>query len=98
MFCTDVALFTALVEIIGNRYAFIKNNLIYYNKHNTINNNNEGYENQNKSGANIRKMYHKNIESKIPLKPALDLPPFDLNKYKQTKNIIVDKYISYKIV
>ena len=48
--------------------------------------------------TNIRKMYHKNIKSMIPLKPALELPPFDLNKYKQTKKIIVDKYISFKIV
>ena len=98
MFCTDVALFTALVEIIGNRYAFIKNNIIYYNKYNTKNNNNEGYENQNNSGANIRIRYHKHINSITPLKPVLQLPKFDLNKYIQTKNIIVNKYISFKIV
>ena len=68
MFCTDIALFTSLIEIIGNRYAFIINNLIIYNKYNSLNNLREGYGKQDAIGKEIRKQYHEYISSMQPLK------------------------------
>lgn len=100
MFCTDVALFTALIEIIGNNYVFIQNSLIYYNKYNSKNNKNEGYENQNTNGTNIRKMYHKQIKSMIPLKQVVNSPMVDLIEYKKNTNTHthINQYLSFKIV
>lgn len=70
-FCTDVALFTSLIEIIGNNYCFIKNNLMEYNLNNSLNNLDEGYSHQNKKGKLIREKYHNDIKNMKKLEPLI---------------------------
>lgn len=67
MFTTDVALFTAVTELCGNKYMFITNELVIYNNHNNQNNKEEGHKNQNTNGQKMRKWYHETIRHMIPL-------------------------------
>lgn len=67
MFTTDVALFTAVIELCGNKYMFITNELVIYNNHNNQNNKEDGYANQNTTGQKTRKWYLETISNMIPL-------------------------------
>lgn len=67
MFTTDVALFNAVIELCGNKYMFIENELVIYNQYNNQNNVNDGYNNQNIEGKKKRSYYHKIINNMIPL-------------------------------
>ena len=69
MFCTDIALFTAIIELIDYKYAFIKNTLLNYNTYNSLNNHIEGYTNQNIINRHKRTLYHRDITNMIPLSP-----------------------------
>lgn len=71
MFCTDVALFMAIIELIDYNYAFIRNPLVIYNTYNTLNNPTEGFSNQNVENKHKRLQYHKTIKSMSPLPPII---------------------------
>ena len=59
--CTDVALFTCVSELVGNNnYKFLKQKLVHYNKHNSKNNNVEGW--RRTKNANLRKEIKKYIK------------------------------------
>ena len=72
MFCTDVALFTSIIELIDYNYVFIKNPLLIYNNYNSLNNPVEGFGNQNMQNRQKRKQYHDTIKSTGPLAPIID--------------------------
>lgn len=68
MFTTDVALFTAVIELCGKKkYMFLENEIVIYNQYNNINNQNDGYNNQNANGQKIRNYYHEVIKNMLPL-------------------------------
>ena len=65
--CTDIALFMAIVEAVGEkRYIFIKEELVYYNTYNAAYNTKEGF-NQSKN-SEMRIMYKNAIREKVPMK------------------------------
>lgn len=47
LFCTDVALFSSIAELCGDKYGFIKNEFVYYNHYNNNNNQDRGYKYRN---------------------------------------------------
>ena len=59
IFCTDRALFGAICELCGDKYAFIKNEFVYYNQFNCNKNKERGY-NYHKSDLQAlkRKQYY----------------------------------------
>ena len=48
-FQTDLAFFICICELCNNKYAFVKNELIHYNRHNQDNNFKRGYKFANKN-------------------------------------------------
>ena len=68
MFTTDVALFTAVIELCGKKkYMFLENEIVIYNQHNNLNNKKDGYVNQTDKGKKIRTYYHEVITNMLPL-------------------------------
>lgn len=70
---TDVALFTCIVELCNNKYAFIKSEFVYYNNYNNRNNPNTGFECNNKTKKQIetRKNIKNNLKKLKKLKPIV---------------------------
>lgn len=68
---TDVALFTAVIELCYEKYMFILNKLVIYNTYNSKNNINDGYYSENEKMKKRRIKYGfliKNMKKLIPLK------------------------------
>ena len=72
-FKTDVALFTSICELCENKYAFLKTEFIYYNKDNSNNNPNTGFNCKNKTDIQKQKriLYHNTITSFKKLEPIV---------------------------
>ena len=87
MFCTDIALFTAIIELINYNYVFIKNPLMVYNTHNNDNNSIEGFTNQNSENRKIRDIYHRTIKYMRPLAPIIN-DAFAIRRYSSKFLII----------
>ncbi len=69
--CTDVALFMAVIEAIGdNGYVFLKNEFVYYNTTNHSNNSQEGY--NNSKNSDMRIYYRSTIRDKVPMKKIVN--------------------------
>lgn len=66
---TDVALFTAVVELCGDKYMFILNKLAIYNVYNSNNNKKDGFSAQDKEHKLRRIEYDKHIKSMKKLEP-----------------------------
>jgi glycosyltransferase involved in cell wall biosynthesis len=65
--CTDVALFMAVIEAVGqDGYVFLKNEFVHYNTANHSKNTKEGY--NNSKGSDMRLYYRSTIRDKIPMK------------------------------
>ena len=71
MFCTDIALFTSIIELIDYNYVFIKNPLLIYNNYNSLNNPIEGFNKQNIINRHKRNLYHKDIKNMPALLPII---------------------------
>lgn len=72
MFCTDIALFTSIIELIDYNYVFIKNPLLIYNNYNSLNNPVEGFNKQNIINRHKRNLYHKDIKNMPVLLPIIE--------------------------
>lgn len=65
--CTDVALFMAVIEAVGqDGYVFLKNEFVHYNTSNHSKNTKEGY--NNSKGSDMRLYYRSTIRDKVPMK------------------------------
>ena len=65
-FTTDLAFFTCIAELCGDKYAFIKNEFVYYNQYNCNTNKKTGWKhNANKFQSLKRKQYNWWITKKL---------------------------------
>jgi glycosyltransferase involved in cell wall biosynthesis len=66
--CTDVALFTAVAELVGpRRYQFLKDRLVIYNRYNYENNIREGFKAQDERHQKIREEIQQHLRQLKPL-------------------------------
>ena len=66
-FCTDIAFFLCVVEIIDNKYCFSRHDLVEYNTHNARYNKITGYVGQTQKYKKQRKKYEKYIRQQPSL-------------------------------
>jgi len=67
LFCSDVALFMPLLELINNKFIYIKNRLMLYNRYNSENNILDGFKAQNNDNKIKRNQYKYYIYSQKKL-------------------------------
>jgi len=67
LFCSDVALFMPLLELINNKFIYIKNKLMLYNRYNSENNILDGFKAQNEDNKIKRNQYKHYIYSQKKL-------------------------------
>ena len=73
--CTDVGLFMAIVEAIGeDGYVFLKDVLVHYNTSNNDNNTQEGY--AKSKSSDMRLYYRSCIRDKVPMKQNYSKSPY----------------------
>ena len=72
-FKTDVALFTSIIELCNNKYAFIMHRFIYYNRYNSIHNPDTGYQCRFKTEEQkkLRALYSEYISNLNKLEPII---------------------------